>query len=67
VTWAAGQAEAVEALGEGAASSPTVAMISGAAQQLEVVGDVAGAAAELAPHLGHEEETFRMWICSGRM
>jgi hypothetical protein len=26
-----------------------------AAEQLEVVGDVAGAAAELAPHLGHQE------------
>jgi hypothetical protein len=26
-----------------------------AAEQLEVVGDVAGAAAELAPHVGHQE------------
>ncbi len=31
-------------------------MISGCtAQQLEVVRDVAGAAAELAPHVGHQE------------
>jgi hypothetical protein len=39
----------------GPKSWPTVAIGIGAAQQLEVVGDVAGAAAELAAHARHQE------------
>ncbi len=42
--------------GIGAASRPTVRHeVSSVAQQLEVVGDVAAAAAEFAPHLRHQE------------
>ena len=50
------------------ASSPTVAMMSGSpSEELEVVGDVAGATPNSRRISGTRKATFRMWICSGRM